>query len=459
MAAGTGRLVPPARRLRGPRAGVEPARRDRRPRGRRRARSTCSRGWPRRSARSRCACRRARKPAYHAAAVLAAGGFIALLDAIAELAAAPASMKPARWRSTVRWSADPRQRPGARDRARPDRARVRGDAARSSPPGRARQRRPGGARRSYLAAAGASRHRRRRRAWHRMPRRGCARRLENAAERYDLRHAAQHRRRVRRRPARRFDASSCRGRRNAACGLRSPPGSGLPRTAPGSTVADRPGPSLLRPELGSVVARRARTGRAPVSPGPSRVRWTDSAPVRTGRRPRPRRRRGAAEERHARPRPAGSSSGADGVPSSLSDGGAASGTGHLDPAEGHARPARRPSRRPCARSRGDRPEVRIVGRSSRSTTLSCRRAPASTRPSTTSSWSRPAATCRHDHEFEEVRWSRRRPRPCDVRDRTRHRRAGALATPGRGVRPSRRPPDDGEPAPLRSSIATGAGAR
>ena len=42
-------------------------------------------GWPRRSARSPVRLAPGAKPAYHAAAVLAAGGFVALLDAIAEL--------------------------------------------------------------------------------------------------------------------------------------------------------------------------------------------------------------------------------------------------------------------------------------------------------------------------------------------------------------------------------------
>ena len=45
----------------------------------------CSRTWPRRSARRPVRLAPGAKAAYHAAAVLAAGGFVALLDAIAEL--------------------------------------------------------------------------------------------------------------------------------------------------------------------------------------------------------------------------------------------------------------------------------------------------------------------------------------------------------------------------------------
>ena len=64
------------------------------------------------------------KAAYHAAAVLAAGGFVALLDAIAELGRAAGLDEAGLARGLRRaHRADARQRPGPRNPGRADRAR------------------------------------------------------------------------------------------------------------------------------------------------------------------------------------------------------------------------------------------------------------------------------------------------------------------------------------------------
>ena len=119
-----GGRVPPARRVRRPRPGA---------RGPPRARRSPSRGtttsrrtsptWPRRSAASPVRLPPGSKAAYHAAAVLAAGGVMALLDTIREIAAVMGLDEAGALRDLPPAPrADGRERPGPGHRAGADRA-------------------------------------------------------------------------------------------------------------------------------------------------------------------------------------------------------------------------------------------------------------------------------------------------------------------------------------------------
>ena len=118
-----GRGVPPAGRVRRPRPGAcRPARRDRRDRGRRRAGGAPRRdgGGDRRRPRPAA---RGLKAAYHAAAVLAAGGTVALLDTIREIAGLMGLDEAGALRSTCRCSSRPLPTPAPSGSPRRSRAR------------------------------------------------------------------------------------------------------------------------------------------------------------------------------------------------------------------------------------------------------------------------------------------------------------------------------------------------
>ena len=314
------------------------------------------------------------KAAYHAAAVLAAGGFVALLDAIARARRA--------WRASTRAGALAIYLPlSSRPWATPGRS-----ASTPRSPGRSSrgdagtlERAPGGARHhapdaldAAIARAARAGDRARRAAWRRSTPEAAARargrHLRSGPDAVRCGHAAQHRREV-------------RGPSGGAVRPPVRPGPRAPARAPSQRhafrrCAGRAGPCCASPDLGPLAALRAPWRAIRPRPTAARRSAAGSRPGRglpldalgspgRDRRARAAPRRGAAEAGRPPPPPAASSSGTEGTGSSSSCGSPAARARRrdLDPAQGHARRRRddrgRPrsarwARRPGSRSRSSR---------------------------------------------------------------------------------------------------------
>ena len=490
------RRWPPGRRSgRSTRSSPSPTRSGRSPRStarRSRSRATtssprCWPRWPRRSARVPVRLAPGSKAAYHAAAVLAAGGFVALLDAIAELgrvagldeAGLAGDLRPAH-------RADARQRPGARHPGGPDRP---------DHPRRRRHARAPTSRRSRAHAPGVARRctspPREREIALAEARGALAPEAADGPARSSLATAGLTRYHCgpwstasppSTRPVRRPDSSARRrGRGSGGSGLRAagsfqaashPPD----RPPPARRQRPRPPPRrLARDPRGASRPRPRTAGRGPPiddALGALRAR-RDGPPLQ--------RRHGAV----ARLRTATATSAGGivvryeaGRPSSSSAAAGASatvGTWTLPKgtperrrdARGDGAPRGRP-RRPASRS----------GSPARSTRSSTGSSSAGTRIHKTVHYFLMEPTggdlARHDHEFEQVRWValRRGPAPADVRDRARPRRprrrrdrrrraAARRGRPARSLRPATAPdvtetrrrgrPPDAAPRPPRGA--------
>ena len=331
------------------------------------------------------------KPAYHAAAVLAAGGFVALLDAIAELGRVAGLDEAGALASTARSSSRRSATPGRSGiRAALTGPMTRGDAGTLEAHLAALRDHAPDVLPLYRAAAereiGLAEER-----GALTPER-CGRLADRPCKagltRYDCGHAARIAAKYAARPAARFVRPSPRARERRL-GLRSAgtfqavlargDGAAPRRTSARSSSSARAGERSSRP---APDAHRA-AGCGPSSRCTGRVRAARRGPAARA----PPRRRGAAEDTPPPPPPAASSSDTrTEVPSSSSAAAAASPTSSPGPCRRARRtPARRSSRPRCARS-PRRPDSRSGSRSpwTRSNTGSSSAAPGSTRPSTTS---------------------------------------------------------------------------